>query len=86
MRVTGKSATWNATITPEGTRILEAEAKRVEVERIRVRREAEAKAQREREQQELRDRAVELLHDVVAASGRLDLGPGADSDQILRMQ
>lgn len=86
VRVTGKSATWNASITPEGTRMLEAEAKRVEAERIRVRREAEAKAQREREQQELRDRAVELLHDVVAAGGRLDLGPGADSDQILRMQ
>lgn len=29
---------------------------------------------------------MELLHDVVAAGGRLDLGPGADSDQILRMQ
>lgn len=86
VRVTGKSATWNASITPEGTRMLEAEAKRVEAERVRVRREAEAKAQKEREQQELRDRAVELLHDVVAAGGRLDLGPGADSEQIRRMQ
>ena len=86
VRVTGKSATWNASITPEGTRMLEAEAKRVEAERVRVRREAEAKAQNEREQQELHDRAVELLHDVVAAGGRLDLGPGADSEQIRRMQ
>lgn len=86
VRVTGKSATWNASITAEGTRMLEAEAKRVEAERARVRREAEAKAQREREQQELRDRAVELLDDVVATGGRLDLGPGADSEQIRRMQ
>lgn len=86
IRVTGKSATWNAYITPEGTRMLEAEAKRVEAERVRVRREAEAKVQREREQQELHDRAVELLNDVVAAGGRLDLGPGADSEQVRRMQ
>ena len=85
VRVTGKSAAWNASITPEGTRILEVEAKRVEAERVRVRREAEAKAQREREQQELRERAVELLHDVIAAGGRLDLGPDADSAQIRQM-
>lgn len=86
VHVRGRSATWNASITPEGTRMLEAEAKRVEAERIRVRREAEAKVQKECEQQELRDRAVELFHDVVAAGGRLDLGPGADSEQIRRMQ
>lgn len=86
VRVTGRSATWNAIITPEGTRMLEVEAKRVEAERVRALREAEVKAQRERDQQELRDRAVELLHDVVAAGGRLDLGPDADSEQIRRMQ
>lgn len=86
VRVTGKSATWDASITPEGSRMLEAEAKRVEAERVGARREADAKAQREREQQELRDRAVELLHDVVAASGRLDLGPDADPERIRRMQ
>src|SRR5690349_8976454 len=50
VHVTGKSATWNASITPEGTRVLEVEATRVEAERRRVRREAEIKAQKESEE------------------------------------
>lgn len=53
-RAVGKCATWNASITPEGTCVLEAEAKRVEAERGRVRREAEVKAQKEPEQKRLR--------------------------------
>lgn len=84
--VSGSGKTWTAQITPDGTRRLKEEAKRVEAERERVRREEEARAEREREQQQLRDRSVELLHDVVAAGGRLDLGPGADRQDVRRMQ
>lgn len=86
IRVAGSGATWAAQITPDGTRRLQEEAKRIEAEREHVRRQEEARAAREREQQQLRDRAAELLHDVVAAGGRLDLGPGVDSDDIRRMQ
>lgn len=75
VKVAGKSATWTATVTPDGTRMLEAEAKRVEAERDRARKEAEAKAEKERAQQELRERATAMLRDVIEAGGRLDLGP-----------
>ncbi|BBZ43656.1 hypothetical protein [Mycobacterium parmense] len=85
VRVTGKSATWNASITPEGTRMLEAEAKRVEAERERVRREAEVKAQKQREQAQLREQAVELLSEVVAAGGRLDVGTRFSADEITKL-
>ncbi|MFV8316249.1 hypothetical protein [Mycobacterium sp. 23] len=85
VRVTGKSATWNASITPEGTRMLEAEARRVEVERDRARREAETKAQKEREQAQLRERAVELLGRVIAAGGRLDVGTGVTADEVAKL-
>lgn len=85
VRVTGKSATWNASITPEGTHMLEAEAKRVEVERDRARREAEVKAQKEREQAQLRARAIELLSEVIAAGGRLDVGTGVTADEVTKL-
>jgi hypothetical protein len=85
VRVAGKSATWNASITPEGTRMLEAEAKRVEVERDRVRREAEVKAQKEREQAQLREQAIELLSEVVAAGGRLDVGTGVTAEEVTKL-
>jgi hypothetical protein len=83
--VTGKSATWNVIITPEGTRLLEVEASRVEAERIRIRREAEIKAQKEREKQRLRDRAVKLLHDVTAAGGRLDLETAFPAEEVTNL-
>lgn len=86
IRVAGSGATWAAQITPDGTRRLQEEAKRIEAEREHLRRQEEARAAREREQQQLRDRAAELLQNVVAAGGRLDLGPDADSDDIRRMQ
>ncbi|WP_235616651.1 hypothetical protein [Mycobacterium montefiorense] len=86
LHVTGSGKTWAAQITSEGTRRLQEEAKRIDAERERTRREEQARAAREREQQQLRDRAEELLHDVIAAGGRLDLGPDADSDDIQRMR
>jgi hypothetical protein len=84
--VSGSGTTWAARITADGTRRLQEEAKRIEAERERARREQEARVAREREQQQVRDRAVELLHDVIAADGRLDLGPDADTEDIRRMQ
>ena len=84
--VSGSGATWAARITADGTRRLQEEAGRIEAERERARREEQARAEREREQQELRDRAAQLLHDVVAAGGRLDLGPDADPEDLRRMQ
>lgn len=83
--VTGRSATWNASITPEGTRVLDAEAKRVEVERERVRREAEVKAQKQREQAQLREQTVELLSEVVAAGGRLDVGTRFSAEEVTKL-
>lgn len=85
LRVTGKSATWTATITPEGSRVLEAEARRVEVERNRAHRAAEAKAQAERQQAELFERAVELLNKVIAAGGRLDVGTAITADEVTKL-
>lgn len=85
VRVTGKSATWNASITPEGTRMMEAEARRVEVERDRASREAEAKAQKEHEQAQLRERAVELLSEVIAAGGRLDVGTVVTAEEVTKL-
>lgn len=86
LHVSGSGATWAAQITADGTRRLQEEAKRIDAERERARREEQAEAAREREQQQLRDRAIRLLDDVVAAGGRLDLGPDADPDDIQRMQ
>jgi hypothetical protein len=83
--VTGKSATWKASITPEGTRILEVEAKRIEDERERVHREAEAQARKEREQAQLRERAVELLREVIASGGRLDVGPRVTPEEVTKL-
>ncbi|MGB0970764.1 MAG: hypothetical protein ACPGVG_07360 [Mycobacterium sp.] len=74
VRVTSKSATWDASITTEGTRVLAAEARRVESERDRARRDAEAKAQKELEEAQLRERAVVLLSEVIASGGRIDVG------------
>lgn len=85
VHVTGKSATWNVTITAEGTRVLEVEARRVEAERERIRRDAEVKAQKEREQQQLRERAVELLRKVTEAGGRLDLGAGVTAEEATKL-
>lgn len=75
MQVAGKSTTWTAKITPQGTRILQEQTTRVEAARQRERQEAQARAEQERERQLLRARAVEVLDGVVAAGGRLDLGP-----------
>lgn len=86
VRVSGSGSTWSAQITPEGARRIQEEAKRVEAERERVRQEEQKRAERERAQQELRDRAEVLLHDVVAAGGRLDLGPDADPEDVRRIQ
>jgi len=86
LRVSGSGATWAAQITADGTRRLQEEAKRIDAERERARRAEQARAARKREQQQLRDRAKELLHDVVAAGGRLDLGPDANPDEIQRMR
>lgn len=85
VRVTGKSTTWNASITPAGTRILAAEARRVEVERDRARREAEAKAQKELEEAQLRERAVALLSEVIAAGGRLDIGTRVTANEVTEL-
>lgn len=74
IQVAGRSKTWTAKTTPQGTRILQEQTKRVEVARQRERQEAQARAEREREQQLLRARAIEVLDAVVAAGGRLELG------------
>jgi hypothetical protein len=86
LRVAGSGKTWAAQITADGTRRLQEEAKRIDAERERARREEQARAAREREQQELRDRAMQLLHDVIAAGGRLDLGPDADPYDIQQLR
>lgn len=84
--VSGSGATWAAVITDEGTRRLQGEAKRIEAERERARKEEQARAEREREQQQLRDRAAQLLHDVIEAGGRLALGADAAAEDVRRMQ
>lgn len=86
LHVSGSGATWAAQITADGIRRLQDDAKRVKEERERARREEQARAARDRERQELCDRAVKLLHDVIAAGGRLDLGLDADSYDIQRMR
>lgn len=86
LHVSGSGATWAAQITADGNRRLQEEAKRINAERERASREEQARAAREREQQQLRGRATELLHDVIAAGGRLDLGPDVDPDDIQRMR
>lgn len=86
LRVSGSGETWAVEITAEGTRRLQEEVKRIEAERERALREEQARAARELEEQQLRDRAVQMLNEVVAAGGRLDLGPGADPDDIQRMR
>lgn len=86
LRVSGSGTTWAVQITPDGTRRVQEEAVRVEAERERARREEQARAERERVKQQRRDRAAELLHDVIAAGGRLDLGADADTEEVRRMQ
>lgn len=86
LHVSGSGSTWAVQITPDGTRRLQEEAVRVEAERERAQREEQARAERERKQQQLRDRAAELLRDVVTAGGRLDLGADADPEEVRRMQ
>ncbi|TJZ80435.1 hypothetical protein FCG67_03825 [Rhodococcus oryzae] len=74
IQVVGRSKTWTAKITPQGTRVLQEQTKRVEAERQRERKEAQARAEQERERQLLQARAIEVLDAVVAAGGRLELG------------
>jgi hypothetical protein len=85
VRVTGKNKSWTATITPEGTRVLTEQARRVAVVRERERRAAEAEAERVRAQQQLRTRALEVLDALVAAGGRLDLGTDSDAGEVVRI-
>lgn len=73
IQVAGRSKTWTAKITLQGTQILQEQTTRVEVARQRERQEAQARAERERERQLLRARAIEVLDAVVAAGGRLEL-------------
>jgi len=86
LQVSGSGRTWAVQITPEGTRRLQDEVKRIEAERERIRRDRETRAERERERQQLRNRAMKMLHDVVAAGGRLDLGPGAEANDVRAIQ
>jgi hypothetical protein len=86
LQVSGSGNTWGARITPDGNRRLVEEGKRVERERERVRLAEQVRLDREREQHQLRDRATKLLHDVVEAGGRLDLGANADPQDVRRMQ
>lgn len=86
LHVSGSGPTWAAQITADGTLRLQEEAKRIDAERELALREEEARATREREQKQLHDRAVKLLHDVIAAGGRLDLGPEAEPNDIERMR
>lgn len=86
LRVSGSGKTWAAQITPDGTRRLQEETHRIEAERKRILREKQDRLERERKQQQLREKATTLLHDVVAAGGRLDLGPDADSQHLQRIQ
>ncbi|MDZ7917744.1 MAG: hypothetical protein U5O16_39020 [Rhodococcus sp. (in: high G+C Gram-positive bacteria)] len=86
LRVSGSGKTWAARITPDGARRLEEEALRIEAERARTLREKQDRLKREREQQQLREKAAALLRDVVAAGGRLDLGPDVDSQDVQRLQ
>lgn len=86
VQVSGSGRTWAVKITLDGTRRLKEEGTRIEAERERARREEQARAERERERKQLRERALKLLDDVVAAGGRLDLGPDADADDIRQMQ
>jgi hypothetical protein len=84
LHISGSGSTWAVGITPDGTRRLQEEGKRIEVERERARWEEQATAEREREQQKLRDRAVELLRNVIAAGGRLDLGTGVTAEEVTK--
>ena len=86
LRVSGSGKTWAARITPDGTRRLEEEAHRIEAERRRILREKQDRLKREQEQQQLREKAAALLRDVVAAGGRLDLGPDVDAQDVQRLQ
>lgn len=86
LRISGSGKTWAAQITPDGTRRLDEEAHRIEAERERARQEEQARLEREREKQQLREKATTLLHDVIAAGGRLDLGPDVDPQEVQRMQ
>lgn len=85
VRVTGKSATWDASITTEGIHALAAEAGRVEAERDRALRDAEAKAQKELEAAQLRERAVVLLSEVIAAGGRLNIGTRVTANEVTEL-
>ncbi|MFT4262471.1 MAG: hypothetical protein QM572_03750 [Nocardioides sp.] len=82
IRVAGRGDTWTATITPEGTRRLKEQAERIKAERDREAREEAARAERERKQQRLCERATEVLNDVVAAGGRLELGADVGDREI----
>ncbi len=83
--VTGKSKTWTAKITSDGTRVLTEQAHRVAVARERERRAEQAEAERVRAQQQLRTRALEMLDATVAAGGRLDLGTGSGTEEVARI-
>lgn len=86
VRVSGSGKTWTARITPDGTRRLEEETPRIEAERRRTLREKQDRQKREPEQQQLQEKAAALLRDVVAAGGRLDLGPDVHSEDVQRLQ
>ncbi|MGN2640661.1 hypothetical protein ACTD5D_31720 [Nocardia takedensis] len=80
--VEGQGKNWAATITPKGTKLLEEHAARIEAARERQLREEVARAESERKRQERRKHAVEMLEAVVAAGGRLELGPDVESHRV----
>ncbi len=86
IQVAGKSKTWTAKITPQGTQVLQEQTTRVESVRQRERQESQARAEREREQQLLRARAIEVLDAVVAAGGRLELGADINDRDIEQIE
>lgn len=86
LSVAGNGKSWTASITPEGCRRLDEEAKRIEAQREAQRREEQARADREREKARLRERAMEVLEAVLAAGGRLDLGGGKTNREIAEIE
>lgn len=86
IRVARQGKTWVAKITPEGSRRLAEQTQRIEAVRERERRELQAAADREREQQQLAERAAEVLEEVTAAGGRLDLGSRHSPQELERFE
>lgn len=86
VEVSGKGASWQATITRQGEARLAEEDARLAADAEKARLEIAARLEEERGRQDYLNRCVEFVESVIANGGRLDVGRELDAYDVARMR